>query len=93
MFYIRVKNGVGVGFPGGPVVKHPPASAGDMGLIPAAGRSHMLKGNEAHAPQLLNPCAWSLGSAGREATAMRGLPIARERSPHSLQLEKAHMQQ
>ena len=29
-------------FPGGPVVKNPPASAGDMGLIPALGRSHVL---------------------------------------------------
>ena len=45
MFYIRVKNRVGGRFPGGPVVKNPPASARDVGLIPAAGRSHMLKGN------------------------------------------------
>ena len=29
-------------FPGGPVVKSPPASAGDTGLIPGLGRSHML---------------------------------------------------
>ena len=28
-----------VGFPGGSVVKNPPASAGDMGLIPGLGRS------------------------------------------------------
>ena len=27
------------GFPGGSVVKNPPASAGDMGLIPDSGRS------------------------------------------------------
>ena len=27
------------GFPGGPVVKNPPASAGDPGLIPGVGRS------------------------------------------------------
>ena len=33
------------GFPGGPVVKNPPANAGDMGLIPGPGRSHMLQGN------------------------------------------------
>ena len=32
-------------FPGGPVVKNPSASAGDMGLIPPAGRSHVLQGN------------------------------------------------
>jgi len=29
------------GHPGGPVVKNLPASAGDMGLIPGPGRSHM----------------------------------------------------
>ena len=28
-------------FPGGIVVKNPPASAGDTGLIPGPGRSHM----------------------------------------------------
>ena len=27
------------GFPGGSTVKNPPANAGDMGLIPGAGRS------------------------------------------------------
>ena len=30
------------GFPGGSVVKNPPCDAGDMGLIPDPGRSHML---------------------------------------------------
>ena len=33
------------GFPGGSVVKNLPANAGDMGLIPDPGRSHMLQGN------------------------------------------------
>ena len=28
-------------FPGGAVVKNPPANAGDTGSIPALGRSHM----------------------------------------------------
>ena len=28
-----------MGFPGGAVVKNPPAKAGDMGLIPVSGRS------------------------------------------------------
>ena len=31
-----------MGFPGGLVVKNLPASAGDTGLIPGLGRSHML---------------------------------------------------
>ena len=29
------------GFPGGTMVKNPPANAGDMGSIPGPGRSHM----------------------------------------------------
>ena len=33
------------GFPGGAVVKNPPANAGDTGLIPGPGRSHMLWSN------------------------------------------------
>ena len=33
------------GFPGGPVVKNPPANAGDMSWIPGLGRSHMPRSN------------------------------------------------
>ena len=32
-------------FPGGIVVKNPPANAGDTGSIPAPGRSHMPQSN------------------------------------------------
>ena len=32
-------------FPGGLVVKNPPASAGDTGLSPGPGRSHMPRSN------------------------------------------------
>ena len=32
-------------FPGGPVVKNPPANAGDTGSNPGPGRSHMLQSN------------------------------------------------
>ena len=32
-------------FPGGSVVKNPPANAGDMGSIPGPGRFHMLGGD------------------------------------------------
>ena len=32
-------------FPGGAVVKNPPANAGDTGSNPGPGRSHMLRGN------------------------------------------------
>ena len=33
------------GFPGGSVVKSPPANAGDMGSIPGEERLHMLQSN------------------------------------------------
>ena len=33
------------GFPGGAVVKDPPANAGDMGSSPGPGRSHMPRSN------------------------------------------------
>ena len=33
------------GFPGGAVVKNPPAKAGDTGLSPGPGRSHMPRSN------------------------------------------------
>ena len=33
------------GFPGGTVVKNPPANAGDTGSSPGPGRSHMLQSN------------------------------------------------
>ena len=32
-------------FPGGTVVKNPPANAGDTGSSPSLGRSHMLRSN------------------------------------------------
>ena len=33
------------GFPGGAVVENPPANAGDTGLSPGLGRSHMPQSN------------------------------------------------
>ena len=37
--------GADLGFPGGAVVKNPPANAGDTGSSPGPGRSHMLRSN------------------------------------------------
>ena len=34
-----------LGFPGGTVVKNPPANAGDTGSCPGPGRSHMPRSN------------------------------------------------
>ena len=39
------KEYMGWGFPGGTVVKNPPANAGDTGLSPGPGRSHMPRSN------------------------------------------------
>ena len=42
----RSKNGINFrDFPGGAVVKNPPANAGDTGLSPGPGRSHMPRSN------------------------------------------------
>ena len=43
--YIFQNNKLQVGFPGGAVVKNPPTNAGNMGLSPGPGRSHMLRRN------------------------------------------------
>ena len=46
------------GFPSDPVVKNPPANAGDTNSIPDPGRSHRFQSNQA---QLLSLCsrAWA----------------------------------
>ena len=41
-------------FLGSPMVRNLPANAGDVGLIPDPGKSHMLWGSWAHMPQLRN---------------------------------------
>ena len=46
-----------MGFPGGAVVKNLPAIAGDTGLSPGPGRSHMPWSNLARVPQLLSLCS------------------------------------
>ena len=38
---IKVKTQLSWGFPGGAVVRNPPANAGDTGSCPGLGRSHM----------------------------------------------------
>ena len=43
-YLLTLKNTV-LDFPGGTVVKNPPANAGDTGLSPGPGRSHMPQNN------------------------------------------------
>ena len=77
------------GFPGGAVVENLPANAGDTGSSPGLGRSHMPRSNWAREPQLLSLRVWSLCSATREATMVRGPRTAMKSGPRSPQLEKA----
>ena len=43
-FYFFILKGSDRVFPGGPVLKNLPANAGDTGLIPGLGKSHILRG-------------------------------------------------
>ena len=54
MVFTKFYNTYSEGFPGGSVVKNPPANAGDTGLIPGSGRSHVLRNNKAPAPHILS---------------------------------------
>ena len=76
------------GFPGGTVVKNPPANAGDMGLSPGPGRSHKPWSNQARAPQLLSLCSracepqlLSPHATTAEARAPRAHALQQERPP------------
>ena len=76
------------GFPGGTVVKNPPANAGDTGSSPGLGRSHMPQSNEACAPQLLSLCSrargpqlLSLHATTTEAHAPRACTPQQEKPP------------
>ena len=77
------------GFPGGTVVENLPANAGDTGSSPGLGGSYMPRSNWAHEPQLLSLCVWSLCSATKEATIVRGPRTAMKSGPRLPQLEKA----
>ena len=53
--------------PGGPVVGTTPANAGDTGLIPGPGGSHIPQSNSAHEPSVHHNKEWPLPlSAARE---------------------------
>ena len=77
------------GFPGGAEVENLPANVGDTGSSPGLGRSHIPRSNWAREPQLLSLRVWSLCSATREATIVRGPRTAMKSGPCLPQLEKA----
>ena len=75
------------GFPGGTVVKNPPANAGDTGLSPVLGRSHMSRSNQARAPQLLSlrsracePHYWARAPQLLKPTCLE--PVLRNKRSH-----------
>ena len=83
-----------VDFPGGSMVKNPPAHAGDMNMTPGPGRFHMLWGNWARGPQLLKP-SWSRASALQQEKPLQREAHTSQLESNSclLQPEKAHAQQ
>ena len=88
------------GFPDGPVVKNQPCNARDAGSVAGPGRSHVRPGSWACESQLQHPHAAT--TEAREPgvpTAQQEKPLQweacawkLESGPHSLQLEKTHMQ-
>ena len=78
-----------LGFPGDAVVENLPANAGNTGSSPGLGRSHMPRSNWAREPQLLSLRVWSLCSATREATIVRGPHTAMKSGPCSPHLGEA----
>ena len=77
------------GFLGGTVVESLPANAGDTGLSPGLGGSHVPWSNWAREPQLLSLRVWSMCSAAGEAAMVRGPRTAMKSGPRLPQLEKA----
>ena len=76
------------GFPGGSVVKSPPARAGDTHWTPGPGGSHGLQSNGAHAPPESRPLSPELQLLRAESSQ-----LCNERGPateaHTPQLEKS----
>ena len=77
------------GFLGGTVVESLPANAGDTGLSPGLGGSHVPWSNWAREPQLLSLRVWSMCSTAGEAAMVRGPRTAMKSGPRLPQLEKA----
>ena len=71
------------GFPGGSVVKDPPANAGDTGSVPGPGRSHSSGAAKPGATTTEPRESWRLGSTVRHQRATS------RQQPHSAQLKKS----
>ena len=84
-----VKNPPARGFPGGAVVESLPANVGDTGSSPGLGGSHVPRSGWAREPRLLGLSVWSLCSTAGGAAKVGGPRTAMGSGPRSLQLEKA----
>ena len=92
-------------FPGGTVVKNPPANAGDTGSSTGPGRSHMLWGNwarapqlpslrsRAHEPQLLSPHATTTEARVPRARAPQQKKWPQWEAPHTTRKSSPHSPQ
>ena len=76
-------------FPGDPLVKNLPASAGHTSLIPGPGRSHMPWGSSACA--LLRPCSGAM-NCNKRSSEVRSPRNPRSATGECLQLEKESLQ-
>ena len=65
------------------MVGNQPANAGDMGLIPGLGRSHMPRSAWAFASQLLSPRAAATEASVPRARALQQEKPITMRSPHT----------
>ena len=83
------KKTIPLGFPGGAVAGGLPANAGDTGSSPGLGGSRMPRSNCAREPRLLSLSVWSLCSAAREATIVRGPRTAMKSGPRLPQDRKS----
>ena len=66
-------------FPGGSVVKNPPANAGDTGSVAALGKFHTPWDNKAHEPQLLSLCSREQDLQPQKPTQHRACVLQQEK--------------
>ena len=70
-----------IGFPGGSVVKNPPANVGDMSLIPGPGRSICYGATKPMHHNYL-ACALEPGTTTTKPTCPRAHALQQKQPPH-----------
>ena len=82
-----------LGFPGGTVVKKPPANAGDAGLIPGPGRFHLPRSNWDRELQPLKPPCLQPVLRNEPRTPQPERARSQQQEPCTPQPERARSQQ